>query len=89
MSTSETAKRVKKYIETWQDRCYSNGIPEEVPPGLATRNIAPSYKAIAIALLKNDMNLTALGFSSRQSDWYGVLKREELKKTRIVQLRLF
>jgi predicted phosphoadenosine phosphosulfate sulfurtransferase len=89
MSTIETAKRVSKYIETWQDRCYSSGIPEEVPSELAARGLAPSYKAIAIALLKNDMHLRVLGFSSRKSDWYGVLKREELKKETLVQLRLF
>ena len=89
MNTSETVKRVNKYVVEWQSRCYSSGIPEEVPSELASRNLAPSYKAIAIALLKNDMQLRALGFCSKKSDWYGVLKREELKKERLVQLRLF
>ena len=45
-----------------------------------TLGLAPSYKAIAIALMKNDMNLLSLGFSSEPSAWYGFLKRDELIK---------
>lgn len=55
-----TAK-VEKYIHAWESRCYSDGIPEEVPPLLAQTLRAPSYKAIAIAILRNNPN--ELGFS--------------------------
>lgn len=89
MNTTETGLRVKKYIQMWQDRCYSDGIPEEVPLEVSRRNLAPSYKAIAIALLKNDMQLTELGFQSPRSEWYGVLKRKELGIPEYKQLMLF
>jgi predicted phosphoadenosine phosphosulfate sulfurtransferase len=36
---------------------------------------APSYKSIAIALLKNDMQLQSLGFAGQESEWYFELKR--------------
>jgi predicted phosphoadenosine phosphosulfate sulfurtransferase len=38
---------------------------------------APSYKAIALAILKNDM--TDLGFSPPFSAWYFELKRVEIE----------
>jgi len=40
----------------------------------------PSYKAIALAILKNDFLLRSLGYSGEHSDWYNVLKRKELKE---------
>jgi predicted phosphoadenosine phosphosulfate sulfurtransferase len=39
-----------------------------VPTKLANAMRAPSYRAIAIAILKNDNNLYSLGFSQRESD---------------------
>jgi len=38
-----------------------------VPRKLHDAGKAPSYKAIAIAILKNDLNLYSLGFSKRES----------------------
>jgi predicted phosphoadenosine phosphosulfate sulfurtransferase len=40
----------------------------------------PSYKAIAIAILKNDTPLISLGFSGKSTPIYGVLKRIQLEK---------
>ena len=37
-------------------------------------NLAPSYKAIAIAILKNDVSGESLGFTAKRSDWYYHLK---------------
>ena len=48
----------------------------------------PSYKAIALAILNNDHTLKSLGFSGKESDWYGVLKRIELKE-KSTQMELF
>lgn len=73
-----TKRRLKLYIEQWQRRGYADGIPEEVPPGV--EEFAPSWKAVAVALLKNDMNLTSLGFSPPKSKWYTELKRIEIEK---------
>lgn len=54
-----TAK-VKMYIRLWESRCYSD-LPDEVPALLAATLRAPSYKAIAMAILRNNPN--ELGFS--------------------------
>lgn len=89
MHTGNTKERVERYVNEWKARCYFHGVPEEVPRMIAEAGLAPSWKAIAIALLKNDMQMTSLGFTAKQSAWYGVLKRIELKKDNWVQLRLF
>ena len=60
-------QRVKEYIQTWRSRCYSDDIPDEVPDALAKSGRAPSYKAIAMAILRNDHNFYALGFQQRDS----------------------
>lgn len=65
------------------------GIPDEVPAELADELLAPSYKAIAIALLNNDMQLRSLGFEGKHSKWYDVLKRIEIEARPNEQQRLF
>lgn len=67
-------------MSKWEERCYSDGIPDEVPAKLATSLRVPSYKFIAIALLKNDLTLKSLGFSGKHSDWHNILKNEKTKK---------
>lgn len=56
-------ERVSEYVQTWKRRCYFDDIPDEVPAKVAASGRAPSYKAIAIALLQNDMHLYRLGFT--------------------------
>ena len=53
-------KKIKEYIKMWEQRCYSNGIPDEAPQRLAQLNKVPSYKKIAIAILNNDYQLKSL-----------------------------
>ena len=72
--------KINEYVTTWRGRGYGDGIPDEVPEVLAKQQLAPSFKAIAIAILKNDHALTTLGFAAPQSHWYGVLKRIELEE---------
>lgn len=74
-----TAKKINQYIEQWKQRGYSDDIPDEVPNVLMQLGLAPSYKAIAIALLKNDVTLQSLGFEGAKSDWYGYFKRIEIE----------
>lgn len=74
-----TTGRIHEYIARWIARGYPQGIPDEVPNCLMVLGLAPSYKAICIAILKNDMQMTALGFASPVSKWYGVLKRIEIR----------
>jgi len=60
-------ERVTQYIETWERRCYSDGIPDDCPRKLRATNRVPSYRAIAVAILSNDHQLSSLGFQSRES----------------------
>lgn len=68
------------YLKTWKKRGYINDIPDEVDIVLQNENLAPSYKAIALAILKNDNNLLSLGYSSNKSIYYNEIKK--IKKTR-------
>jgi len=72
--------KINKYIETWLERGYSKGIPDEVPDNIMKLCLAPSYKAIAIAILKNDHPMKSLGFTPKKSKWYNELKRIEIEK---------
>lgn len=78
-----TRGRIAWYLEMWGDRGYSAGIPESVPEELMRKRLAPSWRAIALALLQNDLHLTSLGFSAPCSKWYGVIKRAELERRTI------
>jgi len=72
-------KLIIEYINRWKFRGYPNDIPDEVPEKLAQLNLAPSYKAICIAILKNDHSMQGLGFSPKKSIWYNELKRIEIE----------
>ena len=74
-------KKIKTYIRKWKKMGYPNDIPDEVPYELMDLWLAPSYKAICIAILKNDHHLTSLGFSAPKSKWYGILKQIELNQS--------
>jgi len=85
-------KKIKEYIKMWEQRCYSNGIPDEAPQRLAQLNKVPSYKKIAIAILNNDYQLKSLGMDIKVSNYYHELKRIELaarKDGKPKQLKLF
>lgn len=66
--------KINAYVETWESRCYQGGIPDEVPAGIAASGRAPSYKAIAMAILRNDHSCKSLGLSGRHSQYYNDLK---------------
>ena len=66
--------RVSVYLSRWKSRCYVD-IPDEVPKKLAQSGRAPSYKAIAIAILKNDLQLKSLGFADDPPEIYWQVKR--------------
>ena len=71
--------RIQAYIHTWRKQGYSDDIPDSVPDVLMSEQLAPSYKAIAVAILKNDHAMQGLGFTGTPTPWYGVLKRIELE----------
>lgn len=70
------AAKIESYITTWEQRCYPDGLPDEVPQEI--HHLAPSYKKIALAILRNDYPLVSLGFSPPKSEVYNSIKREEI-----------
>ena len=86
-----TANNVQRYLTLWKSRDYSDGIPDEVPEALAKENLAPSWKAIACAILKNDMLLTTLGFTTGREALCAKLKSkfETQQRTGKTQRTLF
>jgi predicted phosphoadenosine phosphosulfate sulfurtransferase len=83
-------EKINQYIKTWEQRCYSDGIPDEAPIEIFDK--VPSYKRICIAILKNDTHLTSLGYTAPESKYYGMLKRIEIesrKRKKGDQLNLF
>lgn len=62
-------------MKVWEERCYKDGIPNEVPKRLSDSMRVPSYKAIAMAILQNDLALYTLGFQPVVSHWYRAVKQ--------------
>lgn len=82
--------KVEKYISEWKSKCYSDGIPEEVPVRLEQLNKVPSYKQICKAILKNDQQLKSLGLNVIKPNSYHFLKRIELDaRNKPTQLKIF
>lgn len=90
--------QIEQYINTWERRCYKDGIPDELPDTLESLDRVPSYRKIAIAILKNDPSLKSLGFTPKESIYYGIYKRIEIAernrkdpnyKPKPIQLKLF
>lgn len=75
--------KIQEYIERWENRCYPEGIPDEVPNEI--KDLAPSYKKIAVAILNNDITLKSLGFTAKKSEYYNIYKKIELEKRKIKQ----
>lgn len=73
-------EKILSYISKWKTQGYPKDIPDEVPDMLMKLNLAPSYKAIALAILKNDASLKSLGFTPKISPWYKILKKVEISK---------
>lgn len=79
----------------WERKCYSKGIPDHAPIELEKNNLVPSYRRICMAILKNDIPLKSLGFTPKESIYYGIYKRIELQernksnKITPTQLKLF
>lgn len=73
-----TSTRILQYLNRWSLQGYPDDIPDEVPDSLMRLALAPSYKAIAMCILRNDLNLLALGFFGTHSNWYDALKKIEL-----------
>jgi hypothetical protein len=55
------------------------GIPDEVPNKIMRAFKAPSYKAIAIAILKNDYAMNMLGYDCKETELSLSLMNKEAK----------
>lgn len=79
-------KQIENYVMTWESRCYFNGIPDEAPEEI--KHLVPSYKQIAICILKNDFR--TIGIEPKKSLYYDVLKKIELSARGVpIQLSMF
>lgn len=70
--------KIEIYIKAWKQKGYSEDIPDDIPNRLMELNLAPSYKAIALAILKNDHSLKDLGFAPQKTQSYHILKKIEI-----------
>lgn len=71
-------KVVDSYISKWSQKGYPDDIPDSVPDELMRLSLAPSYRAIALALLSNDTGLNSLGMPVKKSKYYSILKKIEI-----------
>lgn len=77
------------YIQTWEARCYADGIPDQLQDGVMKSCRAPSYKAIALAILRNDHNLHSLGFTERNSATVDLLVALNRPKKPVINYDMF
>jgi len=64
-------ERITKYCKSWENRGYGDGICNIVPDNIERRNIAPSWKAISKAILKNDYWFRSINMTQPFSKTYG------------------
>lgn len=79
-------------MKEWEKKCYSKGIPDELPNCIERKTSQPSYKKIVMSILKNDVVLKSLGKTGKKSQVYNDIKREELirnGKIKVIQKKLF
>lgn len=72
-------RKIKSYVSKWKLQGYANGIPDSADSNLENMNKVPSYKMICMAILKNDICLTSLGFSRPNCAEYNALKKIEIE----------
>ena len=68
--------KINYFIRMWKRRCYKHDIPDGSPVEIFDK--VPSYERIVKAILSNDHQLKSLGFTPKESKYYGILKRKEL-----------
>lgn len=62
--------KIFTFIEWWEQRGYSNGIPDQAPANLESKRIAPSWRRICKSLLRNDFWCKGLGFTQHKTEAY-------------------
>lgn len=69
--------KITQYVKKWQRQGYPVDIPDSAPDALMADCLAPSYRAICLAILSNDHAMQTLGFTPKRSMFYDALKRIE------------
>lgn len=70
-ATSEHYKnKIARYLKWYKDRGYPDGIPDCVDPVLEQKGLAPSWRRLCKALLRNDYWCKTIGFSPTKSQAY-------------------
>lgn len=59
--------KIARFLYWWQERGYTDGIPDEAPTEDEAQRNAPSWRRICKALLRNDYWCKGLSFSQTQS----------------------
>ncbi len=62
--------KIYKFVEWWESRGYSHGIPDEADHALEVKKLAPSWRRICKSLLRNDFWCKGLSFTQTKSDAY-------------------
>ena len=62
--------KIDVFRKWWMDRGYPEGIPDEVELQLENKRIAPSWRRVCKAILRNDYWCKGLGFSQHKSASY-------------------
>lgn len=70
--------KILSYVHKWERRGYPDGIPDEAPTLLEKACRVPSYRAICLAIMRNDVTLQSLGYTREPCRTYMDLKRVEL-----------
>lgn len=70
-ATSEHYKnKIARYLKWYQTRGYPDGIPDAVDAVLEQKGLAPSWRRLCKALLRNDFWCKTIGFSPTKSQAY-------------------
>lgn len=62
--------KIARYVNWYSTRGYPEGIPDEAPKELESRNKVPSWRLVCRSLLRNDYWCKGLGFSPTKSSAY-------------------
>lgn len=62
--------KIDVYRKWWMDRGYAQGIPDAAEKSLESKHLAPSWRRICKAILRNDYWCKTLGFSQHKTGSY-------------------
>lgn len=79
--------KIYTFNEWWKERGYPDGIPDEAPYELEAKRLAPSWRRVCKALLRNDFWCKGLGFSQQKTAAYK--KYLEMKKRKREEDKVF